>query len=268
MKSISIFLAVLGPLALGGGSLLASPGPSALPPPAAASAKAPVANTTTSTTSSSTGIHIDLSDVTAALADAKAKIAAAGGPNLERNVQAHLSDALRIVEQTLQGLGKDIDKAAANFDADAFAKRFENFGKQFEQWGEAVARDFGDDVNIDIDLSGGPPSGPTSIAVPDVAFDLADLALSPIQRGQIVDAVTRSQAAVAPATARLAQTGIALEQALAQATPDSAAIDRLIDAMAADEAIVRKAQLAAWTAARAQLSLDQRTQIEAAVGHP
>jgi hypothetical protein len=85
----------------------------------------------------------------------------------------------------------------------------------------------------------------------------------PISRPRCRRSPTRRAPAVAAAEATLAAAEARLEQALAAASPDRGAIDRLVDEAAAAEAAVRKAALAAWADARGLLDDAQRALIQA-----
>jgi hypothetical protein len=167
------------------------------------------------------------------------------------------------IGEEMEQFGEEMDQFGK--DMDQFGKDFEkqwskDFGKQFrKQWGPHGPQDH--DVDVDIDL----PDMPDPADVDDdIVRDLGDLSLSQPQRDQLKKLRTDSDAKVAQAKQALEKASDALEKQLKNPNASDADIARSIDAVAQQEAAIRKARILAWVNARRMLDDGQRKKVEGA----
>ena len=94
------------------------------------------------------------------------------------------------------------------------------------------------------------------------AVDVGDLQLSPGQRGELKRISTEEKAVMGPAKARIKELSRELRGELEDADTDQREIDRLVDAITAEEGKIRKARLGALTRTRKVLNDAQRGRVD------
>jgi hypothetical protein len=162
---------------------------------------------------------------------------------------------------------------------DEFGAEMEEFGEEMEKWGDKMGKDFekkykdgfkfqvnahddGDDDDGDDVASADDDDDDDDI---DAAVqDLGNLSLQPQQRDQIKRLRADSDAKVAAAKRELDRASEALQKQLANPSASDADISRSIDAVAQQEAAIRKARILAWVNARRILDDSQRKKVEGA----
>jgi Spy/CpxP family protein refolding chaperone len=124
-------------------------------------------------------------------------------------------------------------------------------------------RDDDDDVvgNFDFDMDDDDDD------IADAVKDLGDLNLKPQQRDQIRKLRLDSDAKVAAAKRDLDRASEQLEKQLDNPAASDADISRAIDAVAQQEAAIRKARILAWHNARRVLDDAQRNKVQGAAKH-
>lgn len=179
--------------------------------------------------------------------------------------------------EELGKLGEEIGDEMEEFgsDMDKFGKDMDEWGKQFEKnFGKDFAKKFGN-VNVHVDRQAddddddddipGAPDDDDDIDV-DAVRDLGTLNLTQPQRDQLKKLRADSDAKVATAKRELQKASENLEKQLANPGASNADIERSIDAVAQQEAAIRKARILAWVNARNMLDAGQRKKVETAKG--
>ena len=184
--------------------------------------------------------------------------------------------------EELEKLGEEIGEEMEQFgeEMEQFGKDMEHWGKDMDQWSKDFEKQFGKDFSkrwnkqwgphgpqgqhdIDIDIDDDLPDMPDPDDVDDDAVrDLGDLSLSQPQRDQLKKLRTDSDAKVAQAKQALKRASDALEKQLENPNASDADIARSIDAVAQQEAAIRKARILAWVNARRMLDDGQRKKVE------
>jgi hypothetical protein len=158
---------------------------------------------------------------------------------------------------------------------DEFGAEMEEFGREMEKWGDKLGDDFekkykdkfrvqigshddDDDDSFDFDSD----DGDDDDDIDDALRDMGSLGLKPQQREQIQRLRADSDAKVAQAKEQLDRASDALQKQLANPGASDADIARSIDAVAQQEAAIRKARILAWVNARRILDDAQRSKVE------
>lgn len=178
------------------------------------------------------------------------------------------------IGEEMEQFGDEMDQWGS--DMDQWGKNMDQWGKDFEkQWSQNLGKNlqFGphgpqamahDDDDDDADM----PDMPDPDDVDDdVVRDLGDLSLSQPQRDQLKRLRADSDAKVAQAKQALERASDALEKQLKNPNASDADIARSIDAVATQEAAIRKARILAWVNARRMLDDNQRQKVEGAAKH-
>lgn len=181
------------------------------------------------------------------------------------------------IGEEMEQFGDEMDQWGS--DMDQWGKNMDQWGKDFEkQWSKNLGRQlqFGphgpqqagnshdDDDDDDADM----PDMPDPDDVDDDAVrDLGDLSLSQPQRDQLKRLRADSDAKVAQAKQALQRASDTLEKQLKNPNASDADISRSIDAVASQEAAIRKARILAWVNARRMLDDGQRQKVEGAAKH-
>jgi hypothetical protein len=184
-------------------------------------------------------------------------------------------------EDDLEDLGEDI------------GEEMEEFGKEMEKWGEEFGKQMekqlgnlnvkigrrDDDDDDDDDDDHDDDDDDDDIAafdvdvddddddVADAIKDMGDIKLAPAQRDQIKKLRVDSDAKVATAKQNLSRASAQLQKQLDNPATSEADIARSIDAVAQQEAAIRKARILAWHNARRVLDDAQRKKVEGAAKH-
>jgi len=161
-----------------------------------------------------------------------------------------------------------------------FGAEMEEFGAEMEKWGDKMGKDFekkykdkfkvqfsadDDDDDDDEDIAESFESDDDDDDDLDAAVQkMGNLSLKPQQRDQIKRLRADSDAKVAAAKQELDRASQALQKQLANPGASDADISRSIDAVAQQEAAIRKARILAWVNARRILDDSQRTKVEGA----
>jgi hypothetical protein len=191
-------------------------------------------------------------------------------------------------EAEMEAMGEEIEA-----EMEAMGEEFENFGagwdewaKQFEkQWdGKAVVID-PDGNGFDFDFDPGvmvlpvPPSAPVPPVPPsppsppsvdidlsdlDLTIDIDDLSLGADQIEQLHLIFEAEEDVLEPSREKLADLSDDLRDALEDPDASEAEIGRMVDAISAEEATIRKAQILAWVKSRKVLDPDQRDRVQKA----
>jgi Spy/CpxP family protein refolding chaperone len=98
----------------------------------------------------------------------------------------------------------------------------------------------------------------------DIDVDLDDLGLASDQLDQLREIFDDSRGVIDPAREALDEASNELRDALEDADTDESDIGRLVDAVSAQEAKIRKAEILAWVKSRHLLDDKQRTRVEKA----
>jgi len=184
------------------------------------------------------------------------------------------------VGEELGKLGDEIGDEMEDFgkDMDQWGQDMDQWGKNMDQWGKDFGKNFQknfkgpgapvmgshDDADDNADM----PDMPDPDDVDDdVVRDLGDLSLSQPQRDQLKKLRVDSDAKVAQAKQALQKASDSLEKQLQNPNASDADISRSIDAVAQQEAAIRKARILAWVNARRMLDDDQRKKVEGAAKH-
>jgi hypothetical protein len=173
-------------------------------------------------------------------------------------------------------------------------EEMEDFGKEMEKWGEEFGKqmekqlggmnvkigardddddddrddhDDDDDDDDDHDDIAGFDVDDDDDDLADAIKDMGDLLLAPAQRDQIKKLRLDSDAKVATAKRELDRASDRLQKQLDNPATSEADIARSIDAVAQQEATIRKARILAWHNARRILDDSQRKKVEGAAKH-
>jgi hypothetical protein len=171
-----------------------------------------------------------------------------------------ISDEMDDFGSDMDQYGKDMDKWGKNFEKD-FGKKFgKDFAKKFGNMNMQVGPNAGSDDDVD---PPDPPDVDDDSDMADAVRDLGDLDLKQPQRNQLKQLRTDSDAKVAAAKRELDRVSKGLEKQLSNPNASDADISRSIDAVAQQEAAIRKARILAWVNARRILDDSQRQKVEA-----
>jgi len=185
-------------------------------------------------------------------------------------------EKLRTKLKTKLGNGQ-IDPEEMEELGDEISSEMEEFGHEMEAWGEKfgedfekhIKRGFGSNFHVqighdddDVDVSA--PDFDDDDDVDDAVRDIGSLNLQPQQREQITRLRSDSDAKVAAAKRELDRASESLQRQLSNPSASDAEIARSIDAVAQQEAAIRKARILAWVKARRILDDAQRTKVEGA----
>lgn len=208
--------------------------------------------------------------------------------NLPPDVRAKLEQRLSKVRATLDKRmanmkSTDLDQLGDEMGkmGDEIGKEMEDFGHDMEKWGDKFGKDFGKqwnhgsghvhgnmhDDDDDDDLSSIPDIEDQD-DLDDAVRNLGDLSLKPPQREAIAKLRTDSDKQVAAAKQALDKASEALHKQLDNPATSDADIAKSIDAVAQQEAAIRKARILAWHGARRVLDDAQRKKIEGAANKP
>ena len=157
-------------------------------------------------------------------------------------------------------LGKELGDDVARELKDAGLTLGKDWAKHMGGGGFHVRVDADDDDDGDV----GDLPGDDDDDVDDAARDLGDLALTPAQRQAIQKLRTDSDQQVKAAKQALAAASKQLRQDIANPATSDAELSKAIDAVAQQEAAIRKARILAWHAARRLLDDAQRKKVEGA----
>lgn len=168
------------------------------------------------------------------------------------------------------------------------AKDMQQLGEELGQMGDELGKELGDDVARELKDAGmslgkggsgfhvhvdadddddgdvGDLPGDDDDDLDDAARDLGDLSLTPAQRQAIQKLRTDSDQQVKAAKQALAAASKQLRQDIDNAATSDAELSKAIDAVAQQEAAIRKARILAWHAARRVLDDAQRKKVEGA----
>ncbi len=154
-------------------------------------------------------------------------------------------------------------------------KEMEAFGKEMEAWGDQFGKHVGKQMkgtlgSLDIRIGGGDDDDDDDDDADDdddvagAMRGIGTLNLRPQQREQIKKLRADSDAKVATARRELDRASDRLTKQLENPATSETEIARSIDAVAQQEAAIRKARILAWVNARRILDDGQRTQVERA----
>lgn len=218
------------------------------------------------------------------------------GSNLPPEVRAKIVKRLEKVRAKVKA-----KVAAGKLDADALEElgeelgaEMEQFGEEMEEWGEKMGKDMEKkmgklqgqlgqigprgpvgpqgNIDIDVDFDDDDDDDIAGIDVDDDDDDIADavrdmgqLHLKQPQRDQIRKLRADSDAKVASAKRELDRASEQLKKQLDNPAASDADIARAVDAVAQQEAAIRKARILAWHNARRVLDDAQRAKVQGAV---
>ncbi|HTR49462.1 MAG TPA: hypothetical protein VMJ10_02070 [Kofleriaceae bacterium] len=175
-------------------------------------------------------------------------------------------------------------------DMDELGREMDEFGREMSKWGEEFGKEFGkdfakqlaphlphlprvaapphvvdvdDDADDDDDLGMSDDDGGGDIDDDDVR-GLGDLSLNQPQRDALAKLRADSERQVAAAKKQLAAASKQLRDEMRDPDASDAELARAIDAVAQQEAMIRKARILAWHGARRVLDDSQRKKIERA----
>ena len=174
-------------------------------------------------------------------------------------------------------------------DMDELGREMDEFGREMGKWGEEFGKEFGkdfakqfaphlprvmpppppphvdvdDDADDDDDLGISDDDGGGDISDDDVR-GVGDLALNQPQRDALAKLRADSERQVAAAKKQLAAASKQLRDQMRNPDASDADLARAIDAVAQQEAMIRKARILAWHGARRVLDDSQRKKIERA----
>lgn len=167
----------------------------------------------------------------------------------------------------MDAMGEEIEKAMEGFDDE-----MEQLGKQLEKDLQLkLGKQGAFQIHIDTDdddvvmAPGLDLDDDNDEDLREAIDDLKDLALKPAQRQAIGKLRTDSDAQVVTAKKQLDDLSGKLEAALANPATADADIARYVDQISAQEAVIRKARLLAWSQARRVLDDTQRAKVQGAV---
>ena len=167
----------------------------------------------------------------------------------------------------MEKIGEEVEKAMEGFDDE-----MEQLGKQLEKDLEIkLGKQSAFQIHIDTDdddvvmAPGLDLDDDNDEDLREAIDDLKDLALKPAQRQAIGKLRTDSDAQVVTAKKQLDDLSTRLEAALANPATADADIARYVDQISAQEAVIRKARLLAWSQARRVLDDTQRAKVQGAV---
>lgn len=164
------------------------------------------------------------------------------------------------IGQEMEQFGEEMDKFGA--DMEQFSKKFEkNWGKNFK-FKTYTDNDDNDDRDDDDDRDD-EDQDDHDIDMPAVR-DLGDLKLKAPQRDALRKLRAESEAKVANAKRELERAEAQLQKALENVNASDADIARAIDAVAQQEATIRKTRILTWVNARRMLDDSQRQKVEGA----
>lgn len=195
--------------------------------------------------------------ITARLEKVRAKVK-------KRIAKIDTSDPQRLGEE-LSGLGEEIGEEMEEFGAemDKFGADMDQWGKQFEKnWGKNFKYQFQNNDDDDDDRDDDDDDD-HDIDMPAVR-DLGDLKLKAPQRDALRKLRADSDVKVANAKRELERAEAQLQKALENVNASDADIARAIDAVAQQEATIRKARILTWVNARRMLDDSQRQKVEGA----
>lgn len=173
----------------------------------------------------------------------------------------------------LDQLGEELGKMGEEMGKEMEQEFGKDFGKDFgKKWSHAMhgmhgmhvgpsQADSDDDDDFDTDV-GDSPDVDDDDDLDDAVKDLGDLHLQPAQREQIQKLRTDSDQKVAAAKKALATASKTLHDQLDNPATSDADLAKSIDAVAQQEAAIRKARILAWHAARRVLDDAQRKKVE------
>lgn len=221
----------------------------------------------------------------------KAKLEKMGRKLSKRLAKLDLKDLDQLKDQ-LESIGDDIGSEMDDFgrEMDEFGKGMDEWGKGMEEWGKEFGKEmekwgekFGQDVqrqvqkglakgkqwhiqvdDDDDDMPAGVPDMDDD-DMRDAVRDLGQLNLSQQQRQQLKNLRADSDRKVDQAKRNLERESENLKRQLANPNASEADIARSIDAVAQQEAAIRKARILAWVNARRLLDDSQRRQVEGTV---
>lgn len=171
---------------------------------------------------------------------------------------------------------------------EAMGEEFEHFGDGWDDWAKQFDGNGGaiviDPDNFDFDSHGmvvipkppRPPTPPTPPTPPDppaidmdlsdldIVIDVQDLSLGADQVEQLHIIFQSEQDVLEPARERLEDLSEQLRDALESSDADEHEIERMVDAINAEEGKIRKAQILAWVKSRKLLDDDQQDKVEKA----
>jgi hypothetical protein len=178
-------------------------------------------------------------------------------------------------------LGGPITPDQAAEIGDEIGHDMDEFGHEMEAWGEKFGQDmekkFGkynayahandDDADDDDAVSWSNDDDDDDGDIDDAIRDMGGLGLQSKQRDQIQRLRADSDAKVSAAKRELDRASDQLRAELANPSASDADITRAVDAVAQQEATIRKARILAWVNARRILDDAQRKKVEGAARH-
>ena len=220
------------------------------------------------------------------MVDAQINAALAGisnDPNIPPQVRAKVAARLEKVRQKVKKkiakldstdpdrLGEELGELGEEIGAEMeqFGEEMEQFGEEMEKFSKKFEKDFGKQmgkVHVDVhddEDDEDDEDDDHDIDVPHVR-SLGDLNLKAPQRDALRKLRAQSEAKVAVAERELERAEAALQRSLENPNASDADITRAIDAVAQQEAAIRKARILTWVNARRMLDDGQRKKVEAA----
>lgn len=235
------------------------------------------------------------------LAEARQQLKDAPIPDkLKKKILDRLQQAAENIDRRMGASGSGDDMDMEDFEAEmeamgeeleaemeALGEEFESFGEGWEEWAKQFDDHGGgaiviDPDSFDFDSHGGmmviptpptPPSRPTPPTPPsvdidlsdlDIVIDVQDLSLGADQVEQLHIIFQDEQDVLEPAREKLADLSEGLRTALEDPDASEQEIGKMVDAISAEEAKIRKAQILAWVKSRKLLDGDQRDKVQGA----
>ncbi|NVB78001.1 MAG: hypothetical protein HOV81_06355 [Kofleriaceae bacterium] len=222
----------------------------------------------------------------------KAKLERIRGKLSKRLAKLDVKDLDQLKDQ-LESIGDEIGSEMDDFgrEMDEFGQGMDEFGKGMEEWGKEFGKEMGkwgeqfgkdvqsqvmkglakgkqwhiqvDDDDDDEDMPAGMPDMDDD-DMHDAVRGLGQLNLSQQQRQQLKSLRADSDRKVEQAKRNLERESDNLKRQLENPNASEADIARSIDAVAQQEAAIRKARILAWVNARRLLDDSQRRQVEGA----